>query len=458
MEANVLPSHRLLRRMLQGVVHDKEEQGHVVDGLGAELDALPESYDAMVEFGRRLRNLPMRPDWPYVEPSGLEEILAECDPERPRGAIGEISPGEASARAREAFLGLVCGCILGKPVEVGPTPSEIRNAAEAAGEWPIADYVTEVMLDALGRRHPSWTGTTRGRIRNVVTDDDINYPVLGMLVLEQHGLEFTKDDLLRLWSRALPVASCWGPERTTTVKIGIKALDDMWFATWDDPADEALLASWVEELNPWDELCGALIRVDAYGYACPGNPALAAELAWRDASFTHRRNGIYASMFVAAAIAAAFVATDPLDPFMQALRFVPRRSHLHEVVTQQLDIVGAADDWEAASEEIQARFGTHGSCHIYQELGFLMTSVRFAENVGHGICLQVSQGLDTDSFGARAGSILGALFGPGHLDKRWLAPFEDEIHTTVAVLHEHSLRAVADRMGALTRIGSTGLG
>jgi ADP-ribosylglycohydrolase len=84
-----------------------------------------------------------------------------------------------------------------------------------------------------------------------------------------------------------------------------------------------------------------------------------------------------------------------------------------------------------------------------------MTAVRFAESVGHGICLQVSQGLDTDSFGARAGAILGVLFGPGHLEERWLAPFHDEIRTTVAVLYETSLHAVAGRMGALTGLSAS---
>lgn len=448
----MLPSYRVLRRMLAAIVVDKGEQGFIVDGLRDQVAGLPESYDAMLEFGRGLRDLPLRPDWPYVEPNTLDEILAECDPERPREAIGQTPPEEAADRAAEGFLGSVCGCILGKPIEVGPTPTEVRRAAQAVGEWPIDDYIPERMLDALGKRHPSWKGTVRGRIQHVVPDDDINYPILGMLLLERHGFGFTKDDIRRLWKEALPIGSCWGPERTINLKIGLRSLDEVWLGDAADPVDERTFEEWVEELNPWDELCGALIRVDAYGYASPGHPARAAELAWRDASFTHRRNGIYAAMFVAAVIAAAFVASDPLEPFAQALSFVPRRSRFHEAVVQQLDIVGSAVRWEDASEEVQARFGTFGSCHIYQEIGCLMTAVRFAESVGHGICLQVSQGYDTDSFGARAGAILGALFGPGHLEERWLAPFGDEIHTTVAVLHERSLRAVADRMGALTRL------
>jgi ADP-ribosylglycohydrolase len=452
----MLPSYRVLRRMLSASVDDKGEQGYVVDGLRERVEALPDSYDAMIGFGRELRALPLRQDWPYVEPNGLEEILAECDPDRPREAIGHIERQEAADRAAAAFLGSVCGCILGKPIEVAPTPTEIRRAAETAGEWPIADYISERMLDALGKRHGSWTGTVRERIRHVVPDDDINYPILGMLLLERHGFGFTTDDVWRLWKEALPIGWTWGPERTISAKIALRSLDEVWLRGSADPVDDGVLETWVEELNPWDELCGALIRVDAYGYASPGHPALAAELAWRDARLTHRGNGIYAAMFVAAAIAAAFVARDPLEPFEQALRFVPRRSRLHGAVSEQLAIVRSADRWEDASEEIQRRFGAFGSCHIYQEIGCMMTAVRFAESVGHGICLQVSQGFDTDSFGARAGAILGTLFGPGHLDERWLAPFNDEIHTTVAVLYERSLRAVADRMGALT--GSAGTG
>ena len=55
--------------------------------------------------------------------------------------------------------------------------------------------------------------------------------------------------------------------------IGIPEL----ITTTDDP--ENSLDIFNDILNPGNELCGAAIRADAYGYAFLGNPAKAAELA-----------------------------------------------------------------------------------------------------------------------------------------------------------------------------------
>ena len=51
----------------------------------------------------------------------------------------------------------------------------------------------------------------------------------------------------------------------------------------------------------------------------------------------------------------------------------------------------------------------------------------------------MTQENDTDSFGATAGSILGAYFGPKGLDERWLAPFNDDLRTGLARFYERSL-------------------
>ena len=44
---------------------------------------------------------------------------------------------------------------------------------------------------------------------------------------------------------------------------------------------------------------------------------------------------------------------------------------------------------------------------------------------------------------------MGTYFGPRHLEDRWLAPFDDDIHTALARFCERSLSRLAKRMGEL---------
>jgi ADP-ribosylglycohydrolase len=430
----------VLRTRLRAEIADRAAQGRVVDGLERDLTALPDSWDALIAFADRLVDLPVRDDWPYDEPDGLDAIKAACAPGRAVGGLGPVA--DAAARAEAAFVASVCGCILGKPLEFDPTLAEIRGALEPVGEWPLRDYLTEAAVMSLREQQGQWPELARDRITHVAPDDDINYTVLGMLVLEQHGPAFTREDLLRLWLYNLPLLATFGPERTLLANAAVAALEPGLPAPW--PLD-----GWVTRLNPGSELCGALIRADAYGYACLGHPERAAELAWRDAAMTHRGTGLYGAMFVAAAIAAAPVVVDPLAIFTTALQYIPQRSRLAEAVTFSLEQVGAASDWLDGYARIHARFGEFGHCRVLQEVGTLVNTLRFAEDVGDGICKQVMQGNDTDSFGATCGSILGAWFGPGHLEERWTEPFNDTIHLALATCWEQSLSSLAARMGRL---------
>lgn len=438
----MLPTIQTLRDALAIVIANKEEQGHIVVGLRETLANLPDSYDALATFAHSLNDLPKELDWPFDEPDDLVGIRAACDPERPIEQIGPVDLDESARRVEAGFLGSVCGCILGKPLEVQPTLAELHDAFARVNEWPIADYVSEAALHALGRRHRSWVDCTRGRITAVAPDDDINYTVIGMMLLERHGLGLTQEQIRHVWLHHLPIRYTFGPERTLLLRAGLNTLDG---------GDPTALAEWVTTLNPRDEFCGAMIRADAYGYACPGRPALAAELAYRDASWTHRRTGIYATMFTAAAIAMAQVARDPLAIFDTALKFVPRRSRFSRIVADSLTLVSEAADWRDGYDRIHGKYAQYAHCQVYQEVGTLINTTRFARSVGDGICMQVMQGNDTDSYGATVGSILGCFMGPGHLEDRWLAPFNDTIRTAVADQPEWQLTKLAKRMGDLPR-------
>ena len=93
----MLPTFHVLRRALTQVLADKHDQGHATDGLAAELAALPDSYDALAAFGERLAALPLRDNWPYVEPDDLDGIRAESSPLRPIGRVGQIEPADKAA-------------------------------------------------------------------------------------------------------------------------------------------------------------------------------------------------------------------------------------------------------------------------------------------------------------------------------------------------------------------------
>lgn len=430
--------------LLKKAIRVRHALGYDTSALeeGAER-AAARGYDALVAVAHELLNRPKREDFPYIEPTEITAIQAECDPAREKGLIARIDRQEAAGRVSAGFLGSICGCQLGKPLEFSPTLAELREGFEAAGEWPIRDYVPLAVLESIGKRHESAPETTRANLRYAAPDDDINYTLLGMLVLEEHGLDFSQAQLKRLWLRHLPIPSTWASERSRMAAASVQ------FAA--DSKDESVEPI-TELLVLGDCWCGAQIRADAYGYVAPGNPELAAALAWRDASITHIGIGGYATMWTAAAIAIACVIRDPLEVIRRANQYVPGQSRFAEVARHCLGLVESARDWMDGYEKIHAAYRQYGHCMVLQETGTLMNTLRFAQDVGDGICLQVMQGNDTDSYGATAGAMLGCLFGPGHLEERWLAPINDTIHTTLADLHEQRLSALARRIAKLPEL------
>lgn len=438
--------YAVLRQQLELMIRDKTEQGRAVSGLSHRLASIADDYEALADFARLIDAAPFRDDWAYAEPSSWQGILEQ------RGTVPQAVAlsgrhTDIAERARAGFLGSVAGCILGKPVEIMPTKQELQDALTVIGEWPLDAYIPATIRDQGGLRdlHPDYPESVRENIQWVTADDDINYTLLGMMTIERFGTDFTKDDLRRMWLENIPLGFTWGPERGFLTKQGLM------MGVEDHPPMD--LEALPDQFNPNNELCGAMIRADAYGYAAPGNPALAAEMAWRDASLTHRSNGIYGAMFAAAAISVAFVQDDWRVISEAALSVVPQQSRFAEIVRDSIRRVALASDWEEGYSLIHGSYSQYGHCRVFQETGTLVNTLRFAGDVGSGVCIQVSQGNDTDSFGATAGAILGVKFGPGHLDQRWLTPFNDIIHTRLAGYYELSLAATASRISALTRIG-----
>lgn len=133
----VLGDTTLLRRRLQAVVVEKRDQGHDTSVLASRLETAPDDVNALIELAAEAAELPLRADWPYHEPTDLDGIWNECAPQRPTAPLGSPNVQDAERRVRTAFLGSVCGCVLGKPVEISAPLEELRAALEPVGEWPV---------------------------------------------------------------------------------------------------------------------------------------------------------------------------------------------------------------------------------------------------------------------------------------------------------------------------------
>ena len=71
-------------------------------------------------------------------------------------------------------------------------PPKLRSYLEQADAYPITDYlpVLDPMPEGMALNR-SWEDTTRGRVNAMARDDDTDYTILGLHVLEEHGSGFT---------------------------------------------------------------------------------------------------------------------------------------------------------------------------------------------------------------------------------------------------------------------------
>jgi hypothetical protein len=53
-----------------------EQQGHDTYGLRERLDRVPNTYDSWFAFAHELTDVPLRQDFPYVEPNDLASTVA----------------------------------------------------------------------------------------------------------------------------------------------------------------------------------------------------------------------------------------------------------------------------------------------------------------------------------------------------------------------------------------------
>jgi hypothetical protein len=311
------PLYDIVLNDVRADISQMAEEGHDQSALLRELEEArtQRSLDALSALQEDLWQRSSPPDYPWDEPNDWESISRHFPDEASSGR--RTDSDELADRLLAAWQGRCAGCQLGKPVE-GATPSQVREVLSSVESWPLRDYmnpVDERRREALAAsseafRHYYRPGLCKGSFDSVEPDDDIHYAIT--------------------WSA--------GRSMFRTALFGLK------------PPFTAIYG------NPSRQSLGGQIRCDPWGWAAPGDPLLAARMAYRDAANSQVRNGIYSAIFFSTLMASALVRRDAIEALEIAERYVPPRSRFAEMLQFVKAECGAQDSWEGVKEAIYGRY------------------------------------------------------------------------------------------------------
>jgi len=439
-----------LGEILAGEIKQKEEEGYDVEEFKERVNELVDgSWEELMDPGAEIhteevseelqqvyeRLIGLEGGEEYEEPSELEEIFERSSPAQ--DVTVEASEDELLDKLLGAWQGRCAGCLLGKPVEGWggvEGKKKIKSYLEEAGEYPLRNYFPKIDSDEYEIHHAS-RGALRGNITHMVRDDDIDYPILNLNVLETYGPDFRSEEIAEFWLNNLPYTRTYTAER----------------AAYKNFVNGLLPPESARKLNPYREWIGAQIRGDLFGWINPGRPKRAAEMAYRDARISHRKNGIYGEMFVAALLAAAGAkeeaSLETIEELIDiGLSVVPTGSRLHQAIEETKIWADEDDGWEETFENVMASYGDYHPVHTINNAAIVVLALLHGEgNFEDSISISVMCGHDTDCNGATVGSILGLLKGARNLPGKWIDPLNDRVESIVVGDTDNQISQLARR-------------
>ena len=432
-----------LEEIVKGEIIQRKEEGYDVTEVEEKfLGIKRKTASKLREILNALENCPFRSDFPYKEPSGLQEIIAER-PEKLKKEVITLSDEELFDKIYGGWLGRCAGCLLGKPVE-GFSREQIESWLKIVDAYPLEYYfppiedlpedAPEWLKDRLSHLDTMWKktgiGVLRGQIKCMARDDDIDYTIVNLHILENYGPDFTTMNVGETWLYLLPYWQVYTAERSAYRNL-VNGLEPPETATY---------------MNPYREWIGAQIRADMWGYVAPGNPELATNLAYRDARLSHVKNGIYGEMFVSAMISVAFVKNNIEEIIEAGLSAIPKKSRLSEAIRDVLNWSREYSDWRDTWRRIFEKYGRYHFVHTINNAAIVTMGLIYGEgDYGKSIAISVMGGWDTDCNGATTGSIVGVILGAKKLPNEWIKPLNDRVRSFVIGYDNSRISGLAKR-------------
>ena len=194
---------------IKAEVRQRREEGCDIGDISDRVDAALEAKVGQSEITAlydELMSLPVDESFPYIEPSTLDAIRAErYEGERKL----EVPYGDDVLydRIYGAWLGRAAGCALGKPVE-GWKKEQIDKFLKETDSLPLDNYLPfrEKWISKTQK------ASTLGNIEFMDRDDDMDYPILGLLALERHGAGLTSRGMAYIWLQNIPFGTVYTAE------------------------------------------------------------------------------------------------------------------------------------------------------------------------------------------------------------------------------------------------------
>lgn len=294
-------------------------------------------------------------------------------------------------------------------------------------------WLAQICAGALGTAVEGYTSENIekvfGNITNYVRkpntyNDDITYEIAFLKALERKGKDLTSGDIAEEWVALVPFG--WSAEEWAlkNIKVGIY------------PPESGYLH------NPYREWIGAQMRGAVCGMVAPGNPSLAAKLAFIDGVVSHYNNGVLGEVFNAVMTSLAYVKTDIREIVFEAIDLIPPKSEYYSVVKFALDCCLKNDHWQGAWKECEEKYRIYNWIHAYPNACAEVIALWFGngdfDQTMNIICME---GYDVDCNAAQIATPLGII--KRRLDPKWTEPIGDKLLTYVRAHKELSIKELA---------------
>lgn len=295
-------------------------------------------------------------------------------------------------------------------------------------------WVAQICAGALGTAIEGYKTDNIRRVFGEIRDyprtpntfnDDITYEIAFLKALEKRGGALSSADIAEQWIALIPAG--WTAEEIAlkNIRLGIY------------PPESGYRS------NPYREWIGAQMRGAVCGMVAPGNPELAARLAYMDGVVSHHNNGVMGEIFNAVLVSLAYVKSDIRELVRETFQAIPKDCEYYSVIDYAMGLCKSCEDWETAWWQCEERFKTYNWIHAYPNAAAQVIALWYGSSFDEMLHIIAMEGYDVDCNAAQIATAYAILEGKP-LAPRWTDPIGDKLETYMRGIRETSIRELAE--------------